>query len=361
MFPILLHTNFTFTVFQAFAFSWFRRLFALIHFLCILGLLIPLIQMPLVHINENMMLFLMDHQGLLSFGVTMKVSLLFCIIWLGILCWNTFPRYKQAVSLSLLLLTQIGVVYVRPWHEVTFLDVGQGDATLITLPYSKGAILIDTGGHTSMDIARMVLVPYLRMRGIRSLDLVILTHDDMDHCGAFDSLVQQIPIKEVIKHKLSDHNVYGVASKTIKGQVVQLLHQDVMYESNNDNSIITYLELSGYSFLFTGDAGVEVERALLKAYENLEADVLHVGHHGSKTSTSKAFITHINPVMAIVSSGKNNRYNHPHPDVVSLIEGQGIVMLDTQNEGSISIIVNSFIKMIRTYARRFAIIDAVIS
>ena len=102
------------------------------------------------------------------------------------------------------------------------------------------------------------------------------------------------------------------------------------YDNENDNSSVIYTEINGYKFMFMGDAGVEVEEDLIKKYNLQDIDVLKVGHHGSKTSSSKEFINQINPKYSIISVGKNNRYAHPNKEVLSVLEKSKIYRTDMQ-------------------------------
>lgn len=361
MFPIILHINFSFTVFQAIFFSLLREIFALLHLLCMMALFLPILQVPLLQLYDLITAMMENNHAVLSFGIVMKVSLMFCIMWIGAVC-ALASRHRQAfIAMMLLLAIQYASIWLVPWTEITFLDVGQGDATLVSLPFSSGHILIDTGGHVSLDVAEMVLIPFLKKKGIRSVDLVILTHDDVDHSGAFSSLSKKIEIKQVISGKQKDHDEHGIVRLMVRRQSFLLLHQDHVYEDGNDNSLIVFASFGKRSLLFTGDAGQNIERALMRRYEHLEADILHIGHHGSKTSTSKDFLLHVNPQLVVISAGKNNRYGHPHPEVTSMIAQQGIPIVSTKEHGSVSLFLWDLFSLVRTYASGFAIIEAVIS
>jgi competence protein ComEC len=246
---------------------------------------------------------------------------------------------------------------------VTFIDVGQGDSTLIELPKMKGNILIDTGGiinynnkewsvkKNKYSIALSKTIPYLKSRGIRKLDYLILTHGDFDHMGEAINLVENFKVEKVIFNcgefnKLEQDLIKVLDKKKIPyyscikelniddNKLYFLNNKD--YGNENDNSSVIYTELSNHKFLFMGDAGVEVEEDLIKKSKDI--DVLKVGHHGSKTSSGKEFINEINPKYSIISVGKNNRYGHPNKGVIDNLEDSKIYRTD--QDGSIMFRIN---------------------
>lgn len=131
------------------------------------------------------------------------------------------------------------------------------------------------------------------------------------------------------------------------------------YEDKNDNSILYFTVIDDIRYLFMGDAGIQKEYELMDAYNTLEADIIKIGHHGSKSSTSLSFITQIHPLISVISSGKNNYYNHPHQEVLENLHKVNSYIVNTQDSGSISIYSNRFIKFMITGGREFAIIDKV--
>ena len=144
------------------------------------------------------------------------------------------------------------------------------------------------------------------------------------NCGKFNELEQelikvldkkQIPYYSCIKElNIDDNKLYFLNNKD--------------YGNENDNSSVIYTKLNGYKFMFMGDAGVEVEEDLIKKYNLQDIDVLKVGHHGSKTSSSKSFIDEVNPKYSIISVGKNNRYGHPNDSVLDNLENSKIYRTD---------------------------------
>ena len=149
------------------------------------------------------------------------------------------------------------------------------------------------------------------------------------NCGEFNELEQDL-IKVLDKKKIPYYScIKGL--NTDNNKLYFLNNND--YGNENDNSSVIYTELNNYKFLFMGDAGVEVEKDLIEKYNLNDIDVLKVGHHGSKTSSSERFIDEVNPKYSIISVGKNNRYGHPNKDVLDNLEDSKIYRTD--QDGSI--------------------------
>ena len=166
------------------------------------------------------------------------------------------------------------------------IDVGQGDCTLITLPFHQGAVMIDIMGSRYRNIPKEVVVPIVKAKGYQRLDALILTHDDFDHSGGKEELLKELNVTRIIDHKDK--------AEPIKGLPLVFLLRDYKGKDSNDNSIVTYMQTDQLKALFMGDAGTEAEAALLQRYD-LAVDVLKVGHHGSDTSSSLSFLHELQP------------------------------------------------------------------
>ena len=250
--------------------------------------------------------------------------------------------------------------YLENDFQVTILDVGQGDCIFIKCPNNRANILIDTGGKITYPkekwataketntITSIKIIPYLKSIGVTKLDYLILTHGDFDHMGEAINLVNNFKVKNVVFNcgefnelekeliKVLDKNkieYYScIKELNIDNNKLHFL-QTKFYDNENDNSNVIYTKLDGYKFMFMGDAGVEKEKAILNKYNLSNIDVLKVGHHGSKTSSSKEFINEINPNYSIISVGKNNRYGHPNKEVLNNLSDSKIYRTD--QDGSI--------------------------
>ena len=231
-------------------------------------------------------------------------------------------------------------------NEVSILDVGQGDSSLIRLKNKN--ILIDTGGNINYDISKNILIPYFKSVGIKKIDYLVLTHGDYDHMGEAINLVENFKVEKVIfncglYNDLENELIEVLDKKKIKYySCIKELNidnnklyflQTKEYDNENDNSNVIYSELNVYKFMFMGDASVTTEKEIMNKYNLPDIDVLKVGHHGSKTSSSKEFINVINPKYSIISVGKNNRYGHPNKEVLENLENSKIYRTDL--DGSI--------------------------
>lgn len=268
--------------------------------------------------------------------------------------------------LIVLLLFQYNLQRFSPFGEVQMIDVGQGDSILIILPFNRGNYLIDTGGQITFPIetwakkrkkfntADDIIIPLLKSKGIHQLDKLILTHPDADHMGSAGELIENFKVGEIVIGGWSEEHyrnldfVSMARDKKMKMTVLKRGDHWVVggaqfsvlspYEkegNKNDSSIVLHSEIGGLSWIFTGDMGEEGERELLSTFPQLQADILKVGHHGSKTSSSTFFLEQLQPKAALISVGKENGYGHPHGDVIGNLEGNGIKVFRTDEDGSI--------------------------
>ncbi len=210
-------------------------------------------------------------------------------------------------------------------REVTFINVGQGDALLIR--DGLKTVMIDTGGAKSLDIGNEVDIPYLYKKRIYHLDYLITTHDDFDHSGGVSSLLKNFDVRHYINSKDSFPLDIGG---------IHLENLNIYDGEGNESSLVLYMDFIGKKFLFMGDAGISVEKKIINDHPDLKVDILKVGHHGSNTSTSEAFIRTIRPKEAIISVGENNMYGHPSNDVLDTLSLYDVKIRRTDEEGSIT-------------------------
>jgi competence protein ComEC len=186
--------------------------------------------------------------------------------------------------------------------------------------------MIDTGGYKSFDMAEEVLIPFMNKKKITHIDALILTHDDFDHSGAKDSLVNMFKVNEVLTEK--EQFPYKIGDLNINNL------NTFDFEEANDNSLVLSLEFMNKKFLFMGDASVKTEEKIMSKY-NVDCDILKVGHHGSKTSSSDKFIKAASPNEAIISCGASNYYGHPNQEVIDTLNKYNVKIRRTDLEGTI--------------------------
>lgn len=232
--------------------------------------------------------------------------------------------------------------------EVHFMDVGQGDATLVTC--GGHAMLIDAGDDTK----GTAIQNYLQKQKITRLDYLILTHPDADHIGGAPVIITKIDIGKVFVSNFEKDNktyqklIQSLDDKQIKPLTprvnsqytlgtanITILAPGKSYDNPNDASIALLLKNGTRSFLFTGDAGEDAEKDILKTGIDISADVYKVGHHGSKYSTSKDFFNAVDPFYAVISCGENNSYGHPHAETLNTLRTSGVMVYRTDEAGTI--------------------------
>ncbi len=237
-------------------------------------------------------------------------------------------------------------------NKITLLDVGQGDSILIENGERKTTILIDTGGERQKSKALSVLIPSLKARGIHKLNAIILSHGDFDHAGSVIELVQNFPVDKVYLNGGSD-------TRLEKEILAYLQKNDILYKKveeekleeelgftlfhfenpadENEDSLVTYMKIASYNILLMGDAGERTEKSLSHTYKLPKMDILKVGHHGSKYSSSKNFLKEISPKYALISVGKTNTYGHPSLEVINRLTELNTTILKTSTQGSIEL------------------------
>jgi competence protein ComEC len=278
--------------------------------------------------------------------------------------WTTVSAGGLSVSLLLLIAGTPAVtrapVPLRPEVlRVAVLDVGQGDAVLVSTP-SGAQLLVDAGGlaGSSFDIASRVVLPALRALQVRSLDGLILTHGDPDHTDGAEVLVRRmtpaavwegvtVPPHEPLRRLAALAAARGVPWRTVRpggidrwgGVQLRVLHPPEpdweRQRVRNDDSVVLEVRYGDVSILLPGDIGAEVERSLIPYLSPGRLTVLKAAHHGSATSSSEAFIEALRPAAVIFSAGKNNRFGHPAPIVVDRFERRRIPMFNTATDGAV--------------------------
>jgi beta-lactamase superfamily II metal-dependent hydrolase len=243
---------------------------------------------------------------------------------------------------------------VQPYLTVTFLNIGQGDSILIETPDGVQA-LIDGGPDTKVLSELAASLPWFD----RTLDMVVGTHPDKDHIGGLVDVLKQYKVSTILttentgetmtsanfRKALTQEGAQVLMARA--GQVYQLgasttltifspASDPSMLESNTA-SIVAQVQYGDTQFMLTGDAPSSVERYLAATYgSRLESEVLKLGHHGSKNSSSDEFLTAVNPKYAVVSAGKNNTYGHPSPEAVVRVKNHNIPIVSTIDEGRIT-------------------------
>ena len=258
----------------------------------------------------------------------------------------------SAIIISISFLTQNNNVNYENKMIIHYIDVGQGDCILIQV--NNKNLLIDSGPSSN----RKDLLNYLEKLNIKKFDYIIATHPHEDHIGNMDTIIKRYDIGSFYSPKvitssttfenmisaLVDKNLkINVLKKGVKGidlgknteiEVFSPL-ENISSDNLNDYSPIIKITFFNNSFLFTGDAEISTEDTVLSQNNNLNCDILKVGHHGSSTSTSTDFLISTNPSVAIISVGKNNSYGHPTSETLSLLNSYNIRTIRTDINGTV--------------------------
>ena len=227
----------------------------------------------------------------------------------------------------LILFVPLLEIYCNPFFQVYTLNLGQADCSVIVEPFHKSVVMIDCGQNLYRDNVERIIMPFLENKNIHTIDTLILTHDDFDHNGGYDSLKDKIEIKQVIEDSNDKVNV---------DYPFYLLLSEREAKDTNDSSIISYFTYDHLTYLFMGDASKQVERQLMSEYD-LKADVIKVGHHGSNTSSDPDFLDSLDCKIALISCGYKNKYGHPSVETLKTLENLHINTLCTSDCGSIAI------------------------
>ena len=259
---------------------------------------------------------------------------------------------------AFLLAVLIAVCFIPPASSQTganvtvhFIDVGQGDSIFIDT--QNRDVLIDGGSAT----ASQTVIDYLDYLNITHIHLVIATHMHEDHIGGLVPILNStITIDEILvnnqTHTSNTYNKFITLAQTHnltvaqRGQTFILTEtanltivnpvQPLEFGDQNDNSVVTKLQVANTSFLFMGDAEEPAEQSMLvSSVVSIKCDVLKVGHHGSSTATSQAFLDIVSPSYAIISAGENNSYGHPHEETIQKLLAEGVTIYGTYVSGTI--------------------------
>ena len=281
------------------------------------------------------------------------------------------PYFKKLVVIILIaILIANSCIHVQNHGKmiIYFIDVGQGDSTLIRTAKNK-TILIDGGGseNSSFDVGEKTLLPYLLDRKITVIDYVVISHFDTDHCGGILYLMEHLKVKNIIISKQgkesSNYNKFKniVLDKGIsvifvkKGDKIKIdneTYMDVLFPSNNlisdnilnNNSIVTKICYNNFSILFTGDVEEIAENEICRKYNTtnkLKANILKVAHHGSKTSSTAEFIKMVKPQIALIGVGEKNKFGHPNDGVIQRLKNMNTKIYRTDKMGEIVIQINN--------------------
>lgn len=332
--------------------------------LSIITYIIPFFE-PIFNVFISLMEFLALKFNSISFSKLIFPSLpryYYVLYIIGVIIFISYFYNKKIISvLPILLLALFNYLYSVFFNQnyLMFLDVGQGDSILI---HSKDkTMVVDTGGvmnysrekwqerKNKKSLTNYVTIPVLKKLGIRKIDYLVLTHGDFDHMGEALKLIKQYRVEDIY---LNQGNFNSLEKNVIKKyrHVYQIREKEEIvlgninivqinkeFSDENDSSSILLMYYKNKKILLTGDASKKSEEYILNKYNIGKIDVLKIGHHGSKTSTSDELLKELRPSLVIISCGKNNRFNHPHKETIDKLKKYKIKYLRTDISGTIRI------------------------
>ncbi|EKK20286.1 hypothetical protein FC87_GL000818 [Fructilactobacillus florum DSM 22689 = JCM 16035] len=297
--------------------------------------------------------------GEIIFGKPQLVLVvLLLLVGLGAFFKQVWQRW---ITFFLLLLLSFGQIHLPTTGEITFFDVGQGDSILIRAPFNQTVTLIDTGGRLDFGNhrrqgqryqAEQTSINYLHSIGIHRIDNLCLSHQDADHIGDLPAYLKTMQIKRIyfpwgmernrsFMHRLV-HLKQGTeliparAGMKIAKTSLRVLHPHHPGFGHNEDSLVLWGKIAGLKWIFTGDLPRVEEVKLLQQYPKLQADVIKLGHHGSKTASDPSFLRRLAPRFGIISAGRANRYGHPNHQTLDTLQRLKIRSFSTQTQGMIS-------------------------
>lgn len=318
----------------------------------------------LIYLFEN---FIFLFESILKWTIYFTVPIgwlptlyVFFLTVLGIFLYQ--KKFPKIVLVGILLFLPILINRSTFPLMAAFIDVGQGDSILFKAPFNREVILVDTGGRITFtqekwqrkiqnSNAQNTVIPFLKACGIKKINKLIITHGDSDHMGDLTEILHHFTVKELIlgagseKHPNLSKSLKKLPRKTdlkllsgahyVKGYFPLQIFAPENSNGENEDSIVVQTKIRNQNFLLTGDLDQSGEERLLKEYKNLKSDVLKLGHHGSRTSSSARFIGQLKPQVAIVSCGLNNRFNHPHHEVLETLKSHQVALFRTDQQGMV--------------------------
>jgi len=257
---------------------------------------------------------------------------------------------------------------VSPSWSMTVIDVGQGDGILLQTPGGHN-ILVDAGDNDRSDSGKDIIVPFLHHIGVQKLDALVITHPHKDHFGGAASIMRVFPVEELWTNECS-RTADGIEWRDMIEEAadrkvpireirrgftwkealfredffeIQAIHPKKLSDPQkecrdlNEASITLHAKGLGHSALVTGDLTIAGEKQILNSVVDIKSDVLKLGHHGSKTSSSAEFLVAVAPELAIISSGRRNRFRHPHKQVTNRLDSLRIPYLNTAKNGTVTV------------------------
>ena len=275
--------------------------------------------------------------------------------------WDKTLRkpWRYIFSIVVTMVLHIYLYTANPEKKtITFLHVGQGDSSVFVS--ESGTVCLFDGGSTSIESpGKYIILPYLKYRGIACIDYIILSHSDEDHINGIGEIIEDksLKVRNIILptgddgfgeiEAMAENNKINIiradSEMGIEGNdfkidfINPLKRYEGQYKDKNDNSLGAVIEMNGVKAAMTGDIGETAEEWIMEGENLSNVDILKVPHHGSKHSSSEAFLECMQPKLAVISCGENNSYGHPHKETVDRLMKLGTVIYETYVRGAVTV------------------------
>jgi len=326
----------------------------------------------LTYVILDFFLYIINILSLDFLLIKLSKPYLFNIIFSYMLMYCLLIKLKKRVIFIIALLfiffNTIFGYFNNKYLKIDFLYVGQGNSTFIQTP-NKTNILIDCGPKIEFEkngkkiqvsAGEKTILPFLNRKGIKKIDILIITHPDSDHIGGCEDIIKNVEVKEIWdSYQFDNSRIYSDLLSSILKNNIEIKTKNLNYKEkninimafnldfkeyeksyNNNNSLIVDVKFLKNRFLLMSDIELEGENKLIENNYYLKADLLQVGHHGSNTSSSDKFLSKVRPSISVISSGRNNIYKHPHYQALQRIKNFSKNVYRTDEEGQISFFSN---------------------
>ena len=329
---------------------------------------IPIL-IPILEFFINIFEFTITLLSNIKFGsiVFARIPLIFYFLYYVFIFSYLYFKRKKLILTILFILLSLHYLYpkLNCKDALYMIDVGQGDSFLFVS--NNKSLLLDTGGVMDYNYEEWkkyektkrgkYTVTFLHQLGIEKIDYLVLSHGDYDHVGEALTIMEEMEVDNVFFNSNSLNNLEkkiwdesNNKRKLVEGDSFSLGNFNFLvisnkYEDENDGSLIFYITIKDKTMLFMGDASIKSEDYILDNYDISDITILKVGHHGSRTSSSEEFINKVNPIYSLISAGIDNKFNHPHKEVVKRLEDNNSMIYDIRKRGMVMFdITNEVIK-----------------
>lgn len=327
--PLISNMNYEISIFSFVYTLILTPIIIFLYPIVILGYFLQLNSLEFILIYFEKLLLLINKTNILINTGKLSIGIILGYYYILI---KIISSHKPKINLKLLIFYICIIIYsYLPTYEssITFMNFKQNDCIVIKRAFKNDVMIIDVGQSDKEKNVENILVPYLKSMKIKYIKVLVLSHNDMDHRGGYLDLNKYYYIEKVINKKQKEIKYHDLV-------FIDPMY-DRVYKDENANSISLYTRINGLNYFFAADINSNVEFDIINRYQEFKIDVLKVAHHGSKSSSSADFLLKSNPKIAFISRGLNNRYHHPHIEVINRYQKLNIIVYDSAIDGGLKI------------------------